>query len=262
MNFGYTFFILTILLTLACQDSQKPANNSVKSDTTTAERKAKVSFFINDRPVYEDDLVNGNIDLTINKEIIYESALMNNYDEDPEITKTIEGFKKNLIVGKLKGKIIGDYLNANVIDDEKINQYYNDNKKDFLTLDLLQISADEKDKIEDLKAKLDQGEDIDQLITELNDIGVKINKRQINNSKFYIDKFTEIKEGALSDIISKGNTYVFYKIIKLNEPELRSVKPKILYKLRTTYRKKAIDNYIENMKSDNKINIRVIDKSS
>lgn len=260
MQFKHIIVILLLLFSVSCQNSKDTEPTDTKKETDTKEQPSttskKIAFYINDRPVYENKMVNQNIQQAINNEIIYEAALIDKVDADPEILTRVAEFKKNLIIGTVKGKVIRDYLDSKEFADEDITKYYEENKYKYSSLDLLEITSTDKNAIDDLRSKLLEGQDLEQLFSEIENSGTNIKKRQINNTKRYNRYFTNFEIGGISEPYEERNNHYIFQITKINVQPLKFIKSKVKFNLISNTRANAVTEYIKKVNTEYNIKVK------
>ena len=178
---------LTVSFIVSCNSEKdsKPTKSSNTDSTTEQDKKSEVVFYINDRPVTKGQLYGANLDTAISNEIIYEMALKENLHEEQEILDRVEQFKKNLIVGKIKYRLIKDYLSTNTVTDEQIEAYYEDIKDKYSRLDLTQIMLDDEETANDVYSKIINSDNIEDTLEEQEKAGIKIVTKKLNETRNY-----------------------------------------------------------------------------
>jgi len=77
------------------------------------------------------------LDEIIVDEILYQEAVKNKIDKDPEVKNVIEQAKKKIIVAKYLKEKVDD---SATVDDEEIKQYYNSHLDEFRTPEIFRAS--------------------------------------------------------------------------------------------------------------------------
>jgi len=251
--------IPVLMFSVACSDStDTKKDTATTSQQSTESNNAKIAFYINERPVYENRMVQQNIDRTINDEIIYEAALIEKMDLDPEINKKVAGFKKSLILGTVKGKVISDHLKNNVITEEQIKAHYENNINDYTTLNVLVISSADKDAIDDLYNKVSNGKSFEETFSAIKNSGVTITKRKLENTKKYNRLFDKMENGSMSVPNKKGTLNYTYRIVEVKVKPLKYAQNKIKFYLRSISKPKAVKDYAESVKAKHNIKVKMV----
>jgi len=262
MQVKQIFIILLLLFSVSCQNSKDTEPTDTKKETDAKEQPSttskKVAFYINDRPVYENKFVNQSIKQAINDEIIYEGALIDKVDSDPAILTKVAEFKRNLIIGTVKGKVIRDYLDSKEFTDEDFTKYYEDNKYKYTSLDLLEISSTDKIAIADLRSKLSKGQDFEQLSSEIKNSGINIKNRQIKNTKKYNLYFTNLEIGSISKPYEQRNIHYIFQITKNNPQPYKYIKSKVKFNLLSSTRGNAVTEYVKKLKAEHNIKVKMV----
>lgn len=251
--------IPVLMFSVACSDStDTKKDTATTSQQSTESNNAKIAFYINERPVYESRMIQRNIDKVINDEIIYEAALIEKMDLDPEINKQVAGFKKSLILGTIKGKVISDHLKNNVITEEEVKAHYEKNINDYTTLNVLQISSSDKDAIDDLYNKVSNGKSFEETFSAIKNSGVIITKRQLENTKKYNRLFDKMEIGSMSAPNKKNALNYTYRITEVKVKPFKYSKNKIKFHLISISKPKAVKDYAESVKAKHNIKVKMV----
>ena len=99
-NLLLSLFLSSLIIFFSCKNEQKPADTgNIGSETTTEENiNREIKFYVNDRPVYKDQLNSYNMNVAKQDEIIYQTALINERDKDPALKHKVEFYKKLLVL--------------------------------------------------------------------------------------------------------------------------------------------------------------------
>ena len=253
------FLAVSFMISCNSEKDSKQTKSAPPKDTSAQDTKSEVLFYINERPVTKGQSYGANLDTAINNEIIYEMALKENLHEEQEILDRVEQFKKNLIVGKIKFRLITDYLSTNTVTDEQIEAYYEKIKDKYARLDLTQIMLDDEETANDVYSKITNSDNIEDTLEQQEKAGIKIVTKKLNETKNYDRYFKSgLELGKISKPIKGRNKYNIYKIDKIGYTPLDQVKQQLKYRLTSKNRSKAIDEYVKKSIADNNIKIKKV----
>jgi len=167
------------------------------------------------------------LDKMVKDELLYQAALDMKLDQDPEIKRNLENMKKRILSNAYFTQYIRDDMKSN---DEKIKKYYEEHKAEYkipAKVKIRHILQDTKNRAEDIKAKLDKGEDFINLAkSESTHDATKNNGGYIgwvaqNNSIPYLGNVSEITDVifklAKNDITEPIKSAMGYHIIKIED---------------------------------------------
>ena len=253
------FLVVSFLGSCNSDKDGKQTKSTPPKDTSSQDTKSDIAFYINERPVTKGQLYGANLDTAISNEIIYEMALKENLHEEQEILDRVELFKKNLIVGKIKFRLITDYLSTNTVTDEQIEAYYEEIKDKYARLDLTQIMLDDEETANDVYSKIINSNNIEGTLEEQEKAGIKIVTKKLNETRNYDRYFKSgLKLGEISKPIKGNNKYNIYKIDKIDYTPLERVKQQLKYQLISKNKLKVIDEYVEKSIAENNIKIKKV----
>ena len=251
-TFYLSLLVISLIFSFSCNNEQKEAKTDSK-DQENVERE--ISFMVNDRPVYKDQLSSNNMEISIQDEIIYETALIDGIDKDPEIIKKLELYKRNFIVGTLKGKIIKEYMKNIDINDEDVKKYYNDNIIKYTYLDIKKVSVTDKDIADNIYDELSKGTDLQKIITDYKDKDIIVIASNITNSKKYTKIFDKSEIGQITEPILQQGRYAIYRIDNIEKADFNRLQKVIKFSLTNHLRSKSIEEYVEKAKKEHNITI-------
>ena len=259
-NLLYAILILAVFILLpACKENKsKQANESTKTSeqsADTSQDKGKVAFKINGRPVYEDEMSARNIDEAIKDEILYEAALIKGVDKEPQVEKTLNMYRRNLITGVLRKQIIDEAMENYQVSDENINNYYEEHKDNYITLDVNKLIIQDKSKADEVYNKLSGGEAIEDVVEEYKTENSEIILQQLYNNRKLSKEFDSFEVGEVSKPIDEQNNAVIYVITKVEIIPLDKVKRQIAYILMNLRKAIAVNAFIEKAKREENIKI-------
>ena len=263
-------FISIIVLLSACNDlnnkqnekSEKPQSGKIVakigSDYIT---EKQLLDSISELPVKQKILIQSSpkkmdkyIESYINKEVLYREALKRDFNEKENIKKSIEEYKKKVLIKSLTEDIL-----KQEISEKEIMEYYEANKEKYKTALVSQVSVTPKDRennnpedlenvLSNIKIQLDKDGSLQQL-DKNSAYTVKIKKSfEINKEKYnkvLADTVFNMNVGEVSEPVKLKNSYVIFKF--LDGPyytPFKNVKNDIRFQIRND----NFNNYLNSLK--------------
>jgi len=249
--------IFSIAFVISCtKDENKKAEDTKK--TESQQKTEEVAFYINDRPVYKSDLKYPRYADNLNDEILYEAALAQGLDKDEKMISIFQKYKKNLLIGHLKGRVIKEYEANNPVNDEQIAEYYEENKDQYTFLDLKRVLVTDKQKAAELHKQLSESEDPFKTLETLKDKDSDIKLLELNNSRRYNKEFNKLEKGAVSNLVPERKSFSIFIINAVNTRPLEEVKHTIKYSVAGSNKLTAINEYIKKAKVEYKIKVKKV----
>ncbi|NIX16675.1 MAG: hypothetical protein GWN11_12590 [Candidatus Dadabacteria bacterium] len=272
-----TLILLSALIIASCHGSsnekrektKKPqADNIVAKIGSDLITEKQLQDAISELPVKQKILIQSSpkqknkfIESYINKEILYKEALKKGYSDKEDIRKSVEQYKKKLIIRKFSE----DILNREITDLE-LEQYYENNKNKYQSATITQVSYIPKD-IENLNqdelqnlqkeiiSNLNKDADLGRL-TNHNKFKIKIKKNiEITRDKYNKllgDIVFNMKKGEISEPVKFGNSYVILKLIDgPNHIPFKNLKNNIKFEVKNN----RFKSYLKNLKDLENIEI-------
>lgn len=137
LNIFFAFLITSVIVFSSCQYNQP------KTVEMTGKNLAKVNdanLYLNDLKTFSFSgltksdsaaMMQNLINKWVNNEVFYQQALNYLTEEELNIDKEIEDYKKELITYKFQLKLIDEKLDTTILDTQ-IEEYYNANEQNFL----------------------------------------------------------------------------------------------------------------------------------
>ena len=198
--------------------------------------------------------MNKYIESYINKEVLYREALTKGFSERENIKKSIEEYRKKVLIKSLTEEIL-----KQEISDKEIEQYYGANREKYKTALVTQVSITPRDKENDNPKDLESV--LNNIIVQLEKDGsmddfnknnlysVKIRESfEINKEKYNIilaDVVFNMNIGEVSEPVKLNNSYVIFKLLNdLCYIPFKNVKNNIKFAIRNN----NFNNYLNNLK--------------
>lgn len=267
------FFILTILNT-SCGTEDKVVKEKQTKDTSTtqtkepetrpAEKKSnnKLRLRINGRPVYTAKNIQIPQEALIRDEVLYETAILENKDTQPDFVELIERYKRNQLIGRLKRDIIQNFNATHKITDEGLKKYYEENINDYIYLDLIELKIPSEEIANDIHNKLSTDSNIttEQIVDIYKNENVEIVLIDLSNTRAFNNKFSKLEVGQFTKPEKVVTKYSIYMIEAVNKNELGKVKHIVLSNYKSSLKKKALDDYVADSIKNNNIKIEEINE--
>ncbi len=198
--------------------------------------------------------MNKYIESYINKEVLYREALTRGFSEKENIKKSIEEYRKKVLIKSLTDEIL-----KQEISDKEIEQYYGANREKYKTALVTQVSVIPKNKenlntdelenlLKNIRTQLEKDGSMDDF-KKNNLYSVKIRESfEINKEKYnkiLADTVFNMNIGEVSEPVKLHNSYVIFKI--LNGPgyiPFKNVKNNIKFAIRNN----NFNNYLNTLK--------------
>jgi len=251
----FLLFALFILFPLGCERFAK--KEEVKDAAVTTDKT--VIARVNGRPVYKEDLRNRPVETVIDYEILYEAGLKKGLDK--KVANAVEEYEKRLIVSMLQRDIVSNLPKDDVVSEEEIMEYYNNNKFRYALLGIKEITVEDKDLAQEVHKKALSGEDLDKIAADYSKSGKNVKADTSRFNRKYNNRFTKLEVGSVSEIIEDGNTFKILKITEVKEIPFDKVKQAVKYTLSAEKKAQAMHEYVEKMKNENNIKVEIIEEN-
>ncbi len=240
----------------AATDTQTSSTNDTKSDKQE-ETAGVVVARVNGSPIYEEDLRGRNVEFLVTEEVIYQIGLKQGVDKDYE--EQVRKYQKGLIIKGTKAKILENADPAKKISDEEIQEYYDRNKDKYSYLRIHEISFPDPKMGEEIKAKAEKGEDLQEIANGYPDKPVTVSDRGFDRTM--VENFSDNREvGAISEVVQKPNgTFAVLKIVEVREVPMKVSKKSIRHILEAGRTAQLYENYAREAAKENNIEIEIIE---
>lgn len=215
--------------------------------------KKKPIAIVNGIEIFEEDLENGNLDVTIKNEVLYQVAVDKGIDKivKPDVTK----YEKNLILKIIKEELRKD-INPKINDDE-IEKYYGNHKHEYTLVKVEELITNKKELAEEVRKEALKGTNFQDIVKQLTtDEGSPVSFHQTSN--IVVGVFSEALDlGQVSQVIESNGQFMVQKVIDKKDPSFDDLKDTIAIYLT---KEKADNEYaaiIENLKKEKNVEILV-----
>ena len=162
---------------------------------------------------------------------------------DVEIEDTVQAFKRNNIVGRVKSEVITEYFKENPLTEEDVTAYFEKNKNDYYRLVTTKVESTDADALANARQKMKDGADLDSIKIEFSETvtvyKVKTPVREFNSL------VTNFEVGEISEIGSSGIKSYFVVVEEVKEPNVTLVKNSIQRQLEAARKRAALNQYME-----------------
>ena len=257
--------ILLPLLIAACSKDDKKTKDyserEIRSQHHFAKKEATKTKPVSKTPIaringieiFEEDLEDGNLDLTVKNEVLYQVAVERGIDKvvEPKVTK----YERNLIL-----KLIKDELRRGIetkVSDGEIAEYYKNHKHEYIVVEVEELISGNKELAEEVRKEALKGTDFKQIVElHTTEEGSQVSFQLTSN--IVVGVFSEAVDlGQVSQVIESKNLFIVQKVINKSEPVFDDLKDTIAIYLT---KEKADNQYaliIEGLKKEKNVEILV-----
>lgn len=244
------------------QDKQETTNTSQEnlqsnqSDKKADSNEREIVFKVNGKPYYKDQIGNQTIEYAKVDAILYEAAIQEGRDKDPEYVNLIERYKRNTLLGRFKGDIIKKYLETHQITDEELDKYYENNKAKFTILNLIKLSTKNKEIADKIYQDLGKGKSIEEIKSAYADLFTY----NLDGAKNYNIHFSKLEPSEYTKPILEDEFYNIYVIDSLETMPLKAAKRSARYYLSNKLKGEALIDYTNTAKKEMGITVEMTSK--
>jgi len=201
----------------------------------------------------------------VQQRLILNKAKEEGIDRDPEITRTIETHRRNLIQNKLMQKITSISISPT---EEELRQYYDTHISEFSTPTrycLKRIILKDKNTASKVLKDLKKNPlKFDEAVTKYSEDPVSKNRGgeigclQVNQRPDIPQEVFNLKKGSISNIVEYNNFFHIYfmkEILPQNTQKFEEARESIRMRLTNIKRKESYDNFINKLKEESKIKL-------
>jgi EpsD family peptidyl-prolyl cis-trans isomerase len=201
----------------------------------------------------------------IKKELLYQEAMKEGLDKDPEYLKKVEEFKKLTLIGQLLEK---DVESKAKVTDQDVKNYYEKHKSELAPITAIRIShilVRSEDEAKNISESLKKGADFAKIAKEKSidkataknggDLGFMSKGQMLPEVEAAASR---MKVGEISEPIKTKAGYEIIKVTdeKFGKPmEFERVKNILLQRLSAEKQKEVFDAYVENLKKSYNVEI-------
>lgn len=200
--------------------------------------------------IYAEDLENGNIDLTVKNEVLYQVGVEKGFDEvvEPKVTK----YERNLVL-----KMIKDELRRGIepkVTDQETVDYYNNHKHEYTLVEVEELITATRDLAEEVRKEALKGTDFKQIV-QLNttEQGATVAFNQTSNVVRVFNEAVDL--GQVSQVINSGSQFIVQKVINKSEPGFDDLKDTIAIFLIKEKADNEYESIIEKLKEEKNVEI-------
>lgn len=215
--------------------------------------KKKPVAVVNGIKIFEEDLEDGNLDLTVKNEVLYQVAVERGIDKivEPRVTQ----YQRNLVLNLIK-----DELRKGIepkVSDQEIDEYYKNHKHEYTLIEVEELISDNKELAEEVRKEALKGTEFKQIAKQhtTEDGGeVPFNER----SNVVIGVFSEAVDlGQVSQVIESDGQFIVQKVINKSEPGFDDLKDTIAIYLTKEKADNEYASIIEGLKKEKNVEILV-----
>ena len=225
-----------------------------KKEATKKQRASKKPIArINGTEIFEEDLEDGNLNLTVKNEVLYQVAVERGIDKivQPEVAK----YERNLIL-----KLIKDELRKGIetkISDEEIAGYYKNHKHEYTLVELEELIAVNKEVAGEVRKEALKGTDFKQIVQlHTTEEGSPVAFQQTSN--VVVGVFSEALDlGQVSQVIESKGQFIVQKVVNKNDPSFEDLKDTIAIYVTKEKADNQYASIIEGLKKEKNVEILV-----
>ena len=232
---------------------QSKEQSSAPSERLSPEKKVVAK--VNGRPIYEEDLRGRKLENVIEDEILYEEGLKQGLET--QYQEQVDRYKKSLIINAVKQQIQYSLPRNQKVSDSEIQDFYKKYEGRYTNLKALGVSAGDKKTAEVIHERATKGEDLEKIASEYADSGVRLRPNPIILNVDKNDYFSELKVGAVSDIIEENGSFFIYKVVDVKKLPLSDVKTSIRYAIYAQKQSQAFSDFAEKAKKEHNIEVEI-----
>jgi len=210
---------------------------------------------VNDAQIYSTDLEGKPLDTVINQEIFYQAGLKQGLDV--KLKDKIEDVKKRMIINELEQDILADMPNMKQYTDKELEDYYNQNIRNYEFLKFKEISVNDGTVAEEIHKKALAGESFDDIASGLSKSGVKVDTKDIGFTRKYGNLFDSCEVGRVSEPLHEGDSFNVLKIVEVKTVPLNLVKRNVILAVNNQKREEALRSKIDQLKKENNIEVTI-----
>lgn len=239
----------------AKQGTQSEAQSGAKQEPQVEQSDKTLLARVNGNPIYKEDLNGRRLKGAIRDEILYQEGLKQGLDKKFE--KDFENYKKRFIVESVKKDLLQNIAKQEA-SDEEIEEQYNKNIDKYTFLSLTEISTADKSTAEEIRKKLIDGVDANQIASEYVKSGIKVSPANFGFVKKYNDLFEKKETGQVSKVVEEGDQFKVFVITNVRSIPLLKAKKSLQYNVMAQKRGKIIHDMVEKMKTENNITVEIV----
>jgi peptidyl-prolyl cis-trans isomerase C len=198
----------------------------------------------------------------INDTLLYQEAIRKGLHKDRDVLNVIEEARKKILIARLLKDEVDDVIE---VSDEDVLMYYNGNKSEYMTPEIMRVShilVQSREDAEEILKRLDAGEKFEDLAKAKSvdptaqrggDIGY-FPRGQLMPE--FENACASLEVGQTSGIVKTKLGYHVIKLTDKREPQQRpveQVKEKIRSKLRTIERQRTFNELLERLREETEI---------
>lgn len=257
--FGLVLF--SALVFSACSQTEKKEEARTEGQAASkqeaqSEQEGKTLLArVNGNPIYKEDLNGKSLKGAIRDEILYQEGLKQGLDKKFE--KDVENYKRRIVVEAVKNDLLQNIAKQEVTDEE-IEEQYNRNLDKYTFLSLTEVSAGDKNTAEEIRKKLIEGADVNQIASEYAKSGIKISPANFGFVKKYNNLFQKKEPGQISKVVEENGQFKVFTIMDVRSIPFVKAQKSLQYNVMARKRGRIIDDLVEKIKKDNNITVEII----
>ncbi|MGH7889317.1 MAG: hypothetical protein ACRENF_02050 [Thermodesulfobacteriota bacterium] len=257
----FSLILFSILVFSACSQTEKKdeakteSQSAAKQEAQSEQADKTILARVNGNPIYKEDLNGRRLGGAIRDEILYQEGVKQGLDK--KFAKDFENYKKRLVVEAVKKDLLQNIAKQEATDEE-IEEQYKKNIDKYTFLSLTEISTGDKNTTEEIRKKLVDGANPNQIAADYTKSGAKVSPANFGFMKKYNDIFEKKEAGQVSKVIEEDGLFKVFVITNVRSIPLLKAKKSLQYNVMAKKRGKIIHDLIEKMKKENNITVEIV----
>ena len=178
---------------------------------------------------------------------------------DKKVEGQVENYRKKLIIAALDRDIKANLPKEEVITEQEIEEYYNQNKDQYKLMSFKGIGVKDQNLANEIHKRALNGEDFEKIASDYSKSGATVRVRDLRFNKKYNERFSGKEIGSISEIIQEGSNFIILKLTEVKEISLGGTSPAIKHTLIAKKRGEAVHNFAEKAKNENNIKVEILE---
>jgi len=146
----------------------------------------------------------------------------------------------------------------NIVSDEEIEEYYQNNIQDYTILIVEELSVNDRNIAEKIRESAIKGKKFHDIKSHYEESREKVIVRRLTIPPKQNDLFDSFDIGNVSDVKERSNQFIILKIIDVQKVPLPIARKRIVQTILELERKNAVNDYIENLKKEKDIKVKIL----
>lgn len=267
-NLLLALLLIPVFITACSRDEKKTEDYTerevlsqhhyAKKDATQAEQEPKEPTIkkkplakVNGVEIYEEDLENGNLDLTVKNEVLFQEAI--DLGLDKVVEPQVRDYEKRLLLKLLKQELRKDIDPK--VSEEEVAKYYKNHKHEYTLVEVEELITADKEVAEEVRKEALKDTDFQEIVKlHTTEGGQQVTYQQTSN--VVVGVFSEAVDlGQVSQVIESDGWFIVQKVINKSSPGFDDLKDTIAIYLTKEKADKEYAAKLENLKKEKNVEI-------